>query len=477
MSSKVSLTINVQDAQSGDKPIASFSIVDFTNNSIAPSQYTFQSTSQNSDALFWCFEQFPCGGFDEEDNTNPTFIYDKGGTYRVTLIALNTSNNMRDTIDQIININDIITFREIYGKEDKRQEGVALLETRDGNLVLIGNTNANEGMKDNILFIKIDPNNPGVLINENNYGGIQDEAAFDVVEKDDSGFIIVGKSDSYGQNQGNDNADVYIVVTNNAGDDMKTSEAETIFFGNEKNDEVRSVINTDIGYAIAGSGRRTNDQSGNADILLSVLDEDGQRVSGYQQNKFFGSEENENGYDLIEVDEEFIVVGNSFGVNDGPGYLVRIKKSSGEEISGSERSFDADGILKIIRIENNLFLLGERRNQNAVIFKTDLSGNTISVFEIKDSEFELIPRDMIVTRDNKIAITGTAELNDDGIIFITVYDPDLNMTLFTNKIFGINNCNASGNSIIQTGDGGYAIIGSCDQDILLVKTNNKGEIN
>jgi len=86
-----------------------------------------------------------------------------------------------------------IVFEKTYG-ESFAEEGIKIVELKDGNLMLLGTKIVN-GFKDiNILKIDVDGN----LLWEQTYGGDLDDSPAMLVETSNSEFCIAGTTESYG---------------------------------------------------------------------------------------------------------------------------------------------------------------------------------------------------------------------------------------------------------------------------------------
>ena len=85
------------------------------------------------------------------------------------------------------------------------EEGIDLIETNDGNFILLGTTTSfGAGQKD-IHAIKID--DVGNIIWEKTYGGLLDDTPQEIIELSNSEFCIAGTTESFGSGS----RDIYMV--------------------------------------------------------------------------------------------------------------------------------------------------------------------------------------------------------------------------------------------------------------------------
>ena len=168
----------------------------------------------------------------------------------------------------------------------------------DNGIIIVGTQQPNIGGDRDLWAIKTD--NRGVLKWEKTFGGNLNEEGFDVISTSDGGFLFVGYSWSYGNEQ-----QIYAVKTD--------------FHGNlewEKNygggmwDVGNSIIELSGGnFAILGYSNSPGISSGNTDFYLIKINKYGEMI----WSKSYGNPSSPNhewGYDLIELyDKSILMVG------------------------------------------------------------------------------------------------------------------------------------------------------------------------
>ncbi len=141
--------------------------------------------------------------------------------------------------------------------------GISIQQTSDGGYIITGYTYSfGKGGKD-VYLVKAD--SQGKILWQKTFGGEKNDHGFAVQQTSDGGYIIVGRTQSFGA--GND--DVYLVKADASGERMwwKT-------FGGSSHDEGRSVQQTsDGGYIITGWTKSYG--AGSEDVYLIKTDAKG----------------------------------------------------------------------------------------------------------------------------------------------------------------------------------------------------------
>lgn len=124
----------------------------------------------------------------------------------------------------------------------QNEVGYSIQETLDDGYVIVGKTNSSGAGKDDVWMVKTD--SEGNILWEKTYGGLQTDIGYSVQQTLDEGYIIVGKTNSFGA--GKD--DMWLIKTDKEGNKLWD---ET--FGGIQNDMGYSVQQTHDGnYIIAG---------------------------------------------------------------------------------------------------------------------------------------------------------------------------------------------------------------------------------
>ncbi|MGD9200051.1 MAG: hypothetical protein PVI26_00680 [Chitinispirillia bacterium] len=200
-------------------------------------------------------------------------------------------------------------WEETFGEISNDYKGKAIQQTRDRGYIITGSTISGAGGFD-VLLIKTDAE--GKKVFKKTYGGNEDDEGWSVRQTDDGGYLIVGRTKSYGAGE----QDVLLIKTDSDG---KEEGKET--YGGNRADEGHSVQRTNDGYIVTGS---TNSEgAGSSDVFLIKIDKNFRK----KWTKTFGGSWSDYGYSVQQTfDRGYIIVGStkSFIAAEGP-YVFLIK--------------------------------------------------------------------------------------------------------------------------------------------------------
>jgi hypothetical protein len=189
-------------------------------------------------------------------------------------------------------------------------EGWSVRQTFDGGYVIAGYASSFPVGTWDVYLIKT--NASGNTLWQRTYGGSSYDYGYSVWQTADTGYIIVGETDSYGAGGG----DVYLIKTNALGDTLWTRT-----YGGSTLDEGYSVQQTrDRGYIIAGY--TTSFGAGNGDIYLIKTNASGDTL----WTRTYGGTSPDSGFSVQQTSEGgYIIAGatSSFGAGGYDVYLVK----------------------------------------------------------------------------------------------------------------------------------------------------------
>ncbi len=216
---------------------------------------------------------------------------------------------------------------------DRRDEGYSVCQTKDRGYVIAGRTGSFGKGKDDVYLVKTDDN--GNRIWSRTFGGNLMDQASSVRQTADGGYIIAGRTDSFGKGM----TDVYLIKTDNNGNRIWSRT-----FGGKSRDRGNSIRQTDDGgYIVAGS--TWSYSAKNSDVYLIKTDAEGREV----WHKTFGGKFGDYGRSVLQTaDRGYIVAGNTWPlgrIGSSKVYLLKTDHKGNREWSrtigagGSEYGF------------------------------------------------------------------------------------------------------------------------------------------
>lgn len=257
--------------------------------------------------------------------------YDKG--YAVAGSTSSTGNGSTDAYLLKTDSMGVFQWQKTFGGINIDQ-AYSIQETKDTGLIIAGFTNSfGQGGYD--LFV-IRTNRFGDTLWTRTYGGSNWDFAYSVAATADSGFVITGGTYSYGKGS----EDMYLLKINSVGDTLWTKT-----FGGIKNDEARSVIQSkDGGYILTGFTKSFGDDNGDYYTVKTNSSGDTTWTCKY------GGTEEDIAYEVIErVYGGYIVGGRSksSGAGNFDGVATNVSSAGVVTWSGAYGGTDDDGIYSI----------------------------------------------------------------------------------------------------------------------------------
>ena len=255
--------------------------------------------------------------------------------------------------------------------------GHSVQQTTDGGFIIVGDTYSYGNGETDAYMIKTDiagdtlsyvAGSPDVYLIktdaygnkrwEKTFGGNEPDYGHSVQQTTDGGYIIVGRTRSYGSGM----SDIYLVKTDAYGN----KEWQKTFGGNKSDygEEVQQI--NDGGYIIAGTTYSYG--GGNSDVCLIKTDVSGNKL----WQKTFGGEGNDGGDSVQQTtDGGYIIAGSTdgdvyliktdavgnivwqktFGVDDDHGYSVQQTTDGGYIIAGYNYSTDLNNDVYLIKTD------------------------------------------------------------------------------------------------------------------------------
>ena len=314
-------------------------------------------------------------------------------------------------------------FIKYFGNSSVNQSG-DIKQTPDGGYIIIGTVS--DGASTNISLIKTDA--WGNKEWTRTFGGILSDLGKSVQLTPDGGYILLG---TYMHSP--ENTDMFLIKTNASGKEIWPTSKK---IGGLANQEGNCVdLTSDGGYILAGST-----------TLKTIRNSSGTRDIFYVKTNANGDSTWSNAIDNNW--EDFA----SF---------VKQKPNNGFVITGSS--------------EKNI-----GKGSDIIVIETDLSGSPICSPTFGGTNNEFGESIEILSNGNYILTGSTSSYGNGGsdIYMAEIQKSGDNLEMLWNKSFG-GALDDFGKKIISTNDNGYIIIGSTksilnDFDQYLIKTNHEG---
>ena len=346
---------------------------------------------------------------------------------------------------------DTLWTRTYGGVDDDM--GYSVQQTSDGGFIIAGETYSFGAGHYDVYLIRT--NSSGDTLWTKTYGGEYWDCGKDVQQTNDSGFIIAGKTESFGAGL----KDVYLIRTKSNGDTLWTKT-----YGGDSSDWGNSIqYLEDSGFVIVGVTQSFSENPCDIYLLRTELNGDTIWTKTYGGS---GPDAFYRGNCVIQTnDGRYTVIGDSpkGGAGNSRIYLARITQwgdllwdkdygpSNSTGIGYSIQQTNDSGF--IIAGEINTF---NSNKDDACIIRTNSSAKelwTRTFGSLADDKFYSVRQ----TNDSGFICTGyfwPLTVMEDVYILKTDRDGD---TLWTMTCGGTNN--DRGYSIRQTNDGGFIIVG------------------
>jgi hypothetical protein len=274
-----------------------------------------------------------------------------------------------------------------------------MIRSKDGAYVLCGYTMSFGAGRHDFWLVKV--NSTGSVLWSQTYGGLGSEQGFSLFQTTDGGYALAGNTNSSGAG----NLDYWLVKTDTTGV-MQWNKT----YGGTGNDVAMVVVqSSDGGYAVAGRSAAAG--SSFNDFLLIKTDPAGNML----WNKTYGGTLNDQPNSMVPTpDGGYALYGatTSFGAGGNDGWLVKVDSNGNMQWNKTFGGSGAESALYVIQ-----------------------------------------------TGDGGYAITGSTPEKAVGGVDIYIIKTDSSGNQLWNKTYG-----GAGNedafSLIQTNDGGYAIVGN-----------------
>lgn len=281
--------------------------------------------------------------------------------------SFQTETNYTDFYLVETDINGNFIRENLFGNEFD-DDANSIITGNDENYLLGGNTTTSSGTKDLLLF-KLNAEHE--VLWQKTYGGTNNEELNFILPVENSGYLLVGLTESFGAGS----RDVYLIRIDENGNELW---AKT--YGGTNQEGGNQIIATDDGnYLLFGFTQTFG--AGDRDFYLLKINPQGEVI----WTKTYGSPNYEESQEIVKVESGgYLLFGHSaaFDLNHDM-YAVKINEDGdivwGETYGGNAHD-GGEGALQ--DSEGNFLLLGRSNSfgngEQAYLVKTNSSGEIIS---------------------------------------------------------------------------------------------------
>jgi len=316
------------------------------------------------------------------------------------------------------------------------------------------------------------------------FGGTSDDSAEWVVQTKDGGYAIAGNTYSYGAG----GVDAWLVKTDPAGQKQWDKA-----YGGTGGDYIKSVVQTsDRGYALAGITNSFG--AGQEDFWLVKTGSSGEML----WSKAFGGAGTDWAYSVVQTsDDGYVIAGvtNSSGAGSYDAWLVKVDSAGNMQWNRTYGGANYEEARSLVRTSDGGYAFAGSTSSYGAgdhdfwLVKTDSNGNMQwnKTYGTPSTE---APFSVVQTKDGGYALAGIAVTSSAGILpndDFWLVKTDLNGNMQWSQAYG-GTGNDGESSLIQTDDGGYALVGytysygagqpssygTGETNFWLVKTNSSG---
>lgn len=281
------------------------------------------------------------------------------------------------------------------------------------------------------------------------YGGNRDDKAYDIIHTQDSGFLIIGSTSSFGL----DNAQMYFLKLDSTGAIIWSKS-----HGGSNQEAGYSVIQTmDGGYL--GVGHTNSWGSGGFDLLMVKLDASGNTIF----EKYFGGTDWDFAYDVIETHPNiFVMAGEtqSFGSGGKDAWIVRYDANNDLfDWNHTYGDVGTDDYKSITKAPTGGFYAAGRgvqpnhTDEDVMVTRFDDNGDTLWNKYYGDT-LQDFANEITSFSDNSVVFAGRLTTEDSTKTYVVKLS-SADTTIWEDRL--INTKNATGISVIERPDGNPAV--------------------
>ena len=364
------------------------------------------------------------------------------------------------------------TFTYTYGGV-RYEEGTSVAATFDGGYIMVGSTGSFGLGNSDIYIVKADSS--GAVEWSNSYGGLQLDFGMNVKQTADSGYVIVGYTNSYGAG----GYDVFMVRTNQLGDTLWTKT-----FGGMDWDLGYDVVETlDGGFVVVGETYSFG--AGDNDVYVIKTNANGDSL----WTKTYGGNKEDYGRAVVETADSNLLIGGAtftFDVDSGDAFMIRTNNQGDTIWTANYGGTGTDFANDVIEtMDGGFAFLGTTTSYNSknkdFYFARINQAGVLSWFKaIGSLEGDEEGFSLVEIRFERYALLGhSGYFGTGGYDLYLVATNEIGGFLF-GRTYGFTG-NESGHSLAKRENGGMALFGSTNSvgtglsDMFLLTTDSVGK--
>ena len=356
------------------------------------------------------------------------------------LVAGFSNSSMEDPTDRDFDIFILRTDVEgellwsKYYDEGYEERAYDMVEAQDGGFIIVGDFIDVIGGDKDLYIMKIDKD--GKFLWSKTYGRSGDDSGNEIVVDNDGNYVIAGNSF---KDETNQDQDFYILKIDQEGNEIWSKT-----LGTERDDSALAITTINDGYAVIGKTR--NDIGVDNNILFYRLSDEG-AVKWFKEIK---TNQNEEGKDIISTKDGQLIISGFIGDNAD----VYLAKYSDEGVKIWDNSYDIAGFAEegesLMELENgNIVIAGFAEvaadNVDFLIMAVDREGAVLWKNTTGQAQKIDFASDLVVTADGGFAFTGWVSNDISGVDNdLSLIKTDGNGQTFTSFISGsifVDGCN------------------------------------
>ncbi len=322
--------------------------------------------------------------------------------------------------------------------------------TSDGGYIITGRTESYGAGGSDVWLIKTNSN--GIKEWDKTFGGSSSDFGWSVQQTNDEGYILTGGTSSYGDYSG----DVWLIKT-----DVYGNKEWDNIFGGGNYDFAYSVQQTsDNGYIITGPTHSFGAGSSDAWLIKTISN------GSKEWDVTFGGQHYDYSWSVKQTtDSGYIMTGRteSYGAGHGDVWLIKIDSNGSKEWDKTFGAWSFDSAESVQQTTDGGYIVAGFTNSYGAgwydfwLIKTDSEGNKEWSKTFGGGSGDSC-RSVQQTIDGGYILTGGTYSFGAGNSDVWVVKTDSNGNEEWNKTFGGSNYD-SAESVQQTTDGGYIITG------------------